>query len=212
MSFSLHQYGITLRRITESDIELIRIHRNESHIRELMRYQKKISKRKQRKWFKSINNNLNYYFMIEVNGKGIGLINCKDVDIKKELGEGGIFIWDKDYLNTPYPLIASVILIDFIFNRIEIGNSSIVQVLPSNKKAIEYNQFLGYKRVEHFSSDKVIVMELKKSTFNTKLVNLIKVCCHYTLSTPEFKIEGVPSNLNLDKINQFILSHQNILD
>lgn len=209
MSFSLHQYGMTLRRIVESDIELIRSHRNKPHIRKVMRYQKKISKRKQRKWFKSINNSLNYYFMIEIDNSQIGLINCKDVDYHKEIGEGGIFIWDPEYINTPFPMIASVILIDFIFNRIEIGNKSFVQVLGSNKKAINYNKFIGYRSAGSGSSENVVILELDKVIFNTKLPVLSKACSNYMNATAEFCITGTPSELNLEKINQFIKSHQN---
>ncbi len=212
MSFSLHQYGITLRRITEADIEIIRNHRNELHIRKAMRHQKKISKRKQRKWFESINNRFNYYFMIEIDNQQVGLINCKDVDAEKELGEGGIFIWNSSFINTPYPLVASVTLIDFIFNQIKIGTSSFVHVLASNKKAIEYNKFLGYKVNESRSSADVTVLELEKDTFNQKLPVLSKACSNFTNSNSEFKITGTPSRLNLDVINELIQAHQKNLD
>ena len=63
---SLEQYGITLKRITEEDIELIRIKRNTPEIRTRMAYRKKISEAEQKLWFQGINNHLNYYFLIQL--------------------------------------------------------------------------------------------------------------------------------------------------
>lgn len=211
MSFSLHQYGISLRRITSNDLELIRKHRNLLKIRSTMRYQKRISRSQQKKWFSQINNANNYYFLIEVNDKYIGLINCKDVNVIDEIGEGGIFIWDEQYLNSPYSLTASVLLIDFIFNIIEIGQTSIINVLPNNEKAIKYNQFLGYN-ISEVNPDKSIRLELTKERFNQKLPSLKKSCMSYMENYDGFAISGFPSEINLPKINDFLVAHQNTPD
>lgn len=212
MSFALHRYGIRLRRIEFSDIELIRHHRNKREIRGLMRYQRRISKRKQRKWFEGINNYLNYYFMIEVQEKQIGLINCKDVDLKKEVGEGGIFIWDPDYIGTPYPLLASVLLIDFLFNILKIGKTSVINILPTNVKAINYNKFLGYK-VTGNNPDKSVRLTLTKEDFNEKLPKLIKACHNFSDDRSDFHMTGVESEINHPKINELLRSFdQNIPD
>lgn len=149
--------------------------------------------------------------MIEVQGKNIGLINCKDVDMTQEIGEGGIFIWEDSFQNTPYPLIASVILIDFIFNRIEIGKSSVVRVLSSNKKAITYNKFLGYKESKSLDEHNAISLTLQKEIFNKKLPVLSKACSNYTSMNDVFRISGKPDTCNLEKINDFIKQSQNTL-
>ncbi|MBL4668534.1 MAG: GNAT family N-acetyltransferase [Flavobacteriales bacterium] len=91
----IEQYGIKLRRITESDIELIRYWRNHSDIREYMAFKKHITEKMQKEWFKSVNNKLNYYYIIESKGKDIGVINSKKINLKKMYGEGGVFVWEK---------------------------------------------------------------------------------------------------------------------
>ena len=130
MTFILNQYGISLKRINKNDIELIRKWRNHPNIRKYMGYKKKISEKEQIEWFKKVNNTFNYYFLIIINDTPIGVINCKDVNINEEYGEGGIFIWDDDFLNTPYPIFASLILLDFIFNELKIGDKSFIRILP----------------------------------------------------------------------------------
>jgi len=68
------KYGITLSRIKEEDIELVRYWRNKPDIKNTMIYRKYISKQQQKKWFASINNNNNYYYLIIYNNEKIGLI------------------------------------------------------------------------------------------------------------------------------------------
>ena len=56
----IRKYGISLERLTEEDIELVRQHRNSEFIRKRMFYQKMITEEEQKKWFQSINNDFNY--------------------------------------------------------------------------------------------------------------------------------------------------------
>ena len=98
---TLSQYGVTLKRLELNDIEEVRKWRNLHYIQNKMQYKEDISSEMQLIWFNSINNNLNYYFIIiNEKGKRVGLINSKDVDLKQKNGEGGIFIYDRDVWNT----------------------------------------------------------------------------------------------------------------
>jgi len=73
----LKQYGVTLTRIDEANIELVRYWRNQSDIINFMEYKNYITPSNQKKWFASVNNKWNYYFIIEFENKKIGLINVK---------------------------------------------------------------------------------------------------------------------------------------
>ena len=86
---TIEQYDIKLSRLSSEDIELVRFHRNSQRIQQFMAYKKTISQRQQENWFKSIDNKLNYYFIIEYQGEKIGLINCKNVVENQMVGEGG---------------------------------------------------------------------------------------------------------------------------
>ena len=58
---TLSQYGVTLKRVTEHDIEEIRYWRNQPFIRNTMQFRKHITKKMQQEWFQSINNKYNYW-------------------------------------------------------------------------------------------------------------------------------------------------------
>ena len=201
MTLILKQYGIALKRVEEKDIELIRQWRNHPSIRKWMGYQKIISKNQQIKWFKSINNKYNYYFLILIKDKPIGVINCKNVNIKEEHGEGGIFIWDKTYVNTPYPVMASIILLNIIFNVLNIGNKSFIRILPENKRAINYNKKLGYILIPGQEKIKNQWYVLVKEDFNKnfkKIENSLKL---FSESDGKLSVCGTENSNNLDKIN-----------
>jgi len=204
MTLIIKQYGISLKRIEKEDVELIRKWRNDYNIRKWMGYQKIISKKQQIKWFESINNKYNYYFLILVDNKPIGVINCKNVNIKEEYGEGGIFIAVKDFLNTPYPLIASVILLDFIFNYLKIGNKSFVRILSHNKKAILYNNKLGYTLLPGQEKINNQWYVLIREDFNSKADKIKKAIKLYTESDEVINVEGEITENNLDKINNYL--------
>ena len=71
----ISKYGIDLVRLTEEDIEMLRQWRNSPQIQQFMEYREEITAEMQKKWFDSINNVNNFYFIIHFEGQKIGLIN-----------------------------------------------------------------------------------------------------------------------------------------
>jgi UDP-4-amino-4,6-dideoxy-N-acetyl-beta-L-altrosamine N-acetyltransferase len=203
---SLKQYGIELKRVEMSDIEMIRLWRNAPEIRSKMAYRKKISASEQVKWFNSVDNKLNYYFLIKVNGESIGVINCKEVNEKDEYGEGGIFIWDKEYMKTPYPVFASLMFLDFIFNELLMGNVSFIRTLKSNDAAKKYNKTLGYLLIPRQEQVNNQWYVLTKETFNNKSKMIKKAAKAFTQTDGGLVVEGGESKKNIEKLNQYFKS------
>ncbi|MCB0401876.1 MAG: GNAT family N-acetyltransferase [Flavobacteriales bacterium] len=137
-------YGIALTRLTSDEIELVREHRNSETIKQFMEYREEISAEQQKLWFESINNLNNNYLIIHADGKKIGLIYGSNIDWdKKETGNGGIFIWDTAYWNTPASIAASFLLTD---TSVLFGlERTYIKVLKTNKPAIAFNTSLGYR-------------------------------------------------------------------
>lgn len=204
MSLILKQYGITLKRITKDDIELIRKWRNHPSIRKTMAYQKIISAKEQIEWFNRINNSLNYYFLIIVEDTAIGVINCKEVNLKDRYGEGGIFIWQAEYMKSPIPGIASIILINYIFNIIKIGNKSYIRILKNNEQAKRYNKSLGYSLIPAQNRNKNQWYILTREDFNAKREKLMRGARGYTQSNGKLIVEGTVSSLNIPEANNSI--------
>ena len=139
----IRKYGITLHRLKEEHIELVRQKRNEDATRQFMFYQKIITPEMQQKWFESISNIYNYYFVIEYKNTLIGLVNGKNNDFEKKTSEGGMFIWDENYWATFVPVIASVCMADLSFILIKL-EKTFAEVQSKNNRVKEYNKEMGY--------------------------------------------------------------------
>lgn len=148
----IEKYGITLIRIKESDIELIRIKRNSSDINSQMHIREIITENMQKKWFESINNIYNNYFIVYHNKQKIGLVNGKNSDYNNRQSEGGMFIWEKKYWGTVIPAMCSIMITDFTF-LISNFNKNYIKILTENKNAISYNKQLGYTFTSDYSGD-----------------------------------------------------------
>jgi len=140
------KYGIDLVRLTEEDIELVRSWRNSPQIRQFMEFKDEITPEMQKKWFDSVNNVNNFYFIILFEGQKIGLINSSNIDWDNITSDGGIFLWEEKYYETFVPVWASLIELEttfFIFNATE----SYIKTLNDNQRAIKLNTHLGYELI-----------------------------------------------------------------
>lgn len=160
----VEKYGITLRRLTEDDIELLRFHRNSDFIRSKMFYQKIISAEEQKKWFASINNDWNYYYLIDYKGKTVGMVHGTIESYEDRNARGGILIWDETALNSPLPVIASVCVNDLTFFIMGMKVTT-AEVRNDNKIAIAYNFSLGYTILEEIEKEGKIIMELTQENY-----------------------------------------------
>jgi hypothetical protein len=158
----LKKYGITLERLTKADIELVRQYRNSAEIKKTMQFQEHITPQMQRKWFETINNENNYYFIIIYEGKKIGLINIKNFNCLNSLPESGLFIWDLNYISSPAPLLASILLCEFGYG-ILLGIETEVKILQSNTRALNYNMSLGYTEKYSMNNGFVMYRQTKES-------------------------------------------------
>jgi hypothetical protein len=160
----LQKYGVTLERLTEADIEMVRKYRNSADVKNFMQFRKRITRRMQKKWFESIDNDLNYYFIIIYEGKKVGLINIKNIiwESETEVPEAGLFLWDWSYIDSPAPLLASIVLSEIGYGFLG-GDKSKIKILKSNAKAIDFNKKLGYSEVESCPDGFSIYLQTKDS-------------------------------------------------
>lgn len=142
----LENYGIKLEKLSYNKIELVRRWRNDPKISQYMEFQSEISPEMQEKWFKSIDNDANLYYIIIYNHEEIGLINIKDIDTRTGCGESGVFIYCDKYLNTDISYRAHLVLFDYYF--LQLGYESIkAHVRAFNKRASRFSAFLGCKQI-----------------------------------------------------------------
>lgn len=139
----IQAYGVTLSRLAEADLELVRSWRNRPEIRDYMVHREYITEEMQRRWFASINNRYNFYSVIHYDGQAIGLSHTKNVDWTTMVGEGGMMIWSREHQNSAVPFLAALLGTDWMFGKF--GLQAIVgRVLKTNKRALRYDRALGY--------------------------------------------------------------------
>lgn len=139
------KYGVTLRPLTHDKIELVRQWRNHPKIQQYMEYRDEITPEMQESWFQKISmSGKDFYFIIEIDGREIGLINIKNVNWDLRIGESGIFIWEDNILHTGVSYGAGLCLNDFAFSALNIEKMQ-AHILCDNMRSKKYFGRFGYK-------------------------------------------------------------------
>ncbi len=158
-------FGIQLQRISQDDIEMLRIWRNDSKIVSHMFFTEYITPEMQMQWFHSLKV-CDFYFLIMYKNQAIGLINLSQENLEEKSAYAGLFIYEEKYLGSPIPILASVLLLKFAFEE---RNLQVVKAKVQNQNlhAISYNQELGFQRVSDFE------WQLNIANYHQKTVPLI---------------------------------------
>jgi hypothetical protein len=168
-----------------------------------MEFQEEITPEMQLKWFKSIDNIDNYYYIIEINGDHIGLIHNKNVNWKNKGSESGIFIWDRNYLSTNAALFASLCFCEIGFYIFQ-GGDSIIKVRKDNNRAIEYNKLLGFEIYDEKFSDEFNLYILTKENFERKSKPYRKLAMDMNNNDNRLYLEFDEADMNNGIANLFI--------
>jgi RimJ/RimL family protein N-acetyltransferase len=197
------------RRLIHDDIELVRKWRNSAEINQFMEYRDYITSEMQEKWFNSINNKNNLYFVIEYKGRKIGLINGKDIDWEKSAMETGIFIWDAKYQNTPIPLLAVLIFGELGVLTFEL--TAYAHILKTNYRAIRYNKLLGFKlcKDQDMTVNQLYIMT--KESYRKK-ARLLRVAFLHIMGTEDtvFRLEKHDYESGFAKLLESRIKEENI--
>lgn len=160
----LQRYGISLRRLQESEIEKLRQWRNEDKISRFMFHQGSITPEMQLSWFHSINNPSNHFFLILVENEAVGLINASSVDREAGTAFTGLFIYEDRFLSTEVPVCASLCMLDFLFGPMNLQNVY-AKVRGNNSRAHQYNTALGFCRIKKIELGMGFEYRLKRADY-----------------------------------------------
>lgn len=200
----LEQYGVKLVRLQKEQIELVRYWRNQSDIVNYMEYKNYITPSNQRKWFDSINNRSNYYFVIEFESKKVGLINAKNFEPELGFGEGGIFIWDKNYVNSFVAVFSTLCLLNFVFLKLGNCKKSIARILKSNTSAINFNKGIGYKLLPNQEDIDNQLYELTLEDYLSSGKKINEKACLVSKNNTQLIYSGIICDQNMDEINTLL--------
>ena len=167
----INRYGIALKRLSASDIELVRQWRNDPKIARHMFYKVVITPEQQREWFLSVNNVANFFFLIQHHQQPVGLINISSIDWDKGTAYTGLFIYDDHCLSSDVPVMASLAMLDtffFVFGLQKVY----AKVKGDNQVAHQYNSTLGFSRTKKIELGQGYEYELSQENYLVKAQNL----------------------------------------
>lgn len=156
--------SIQIERLQEKDIELVRNWRNSVFVRQHMNFREQITPEMQIKWFRSIDNFDNFFFILRFKGLKVGLGNIKNIDWAERSGETGVFIAEKQNLSSFLPVVGVLTLSELVFRIFKL-NKLYSHVRPDNKRAIRFNKLFGYKKVAGEESEENQLYELTTEMF-----------------------------------------------
>ena len=138
-------FDVALEDVRVDDLELIRYWRNSDKIRARMEYRQYITPEQHLKWFKDYSDykTASAYIIVH-QGKKIGLIYDRNVN---DHSEGGMFIWEDEYLGSMVPVIVSLLKTDTNFYLIK-NKYAYIKILSDNTRTIAFNTQIGYKLCE----------------------------------------------------------------
>lgn len=160
----VRNFGITLSQLTLEDIELVRYWRNSKEISSVMEYQKFITEEEQKKWFHSLKPLFDFYFLINYKGVKVGLIHTSHINWKDKTADAGLFVWDKNYLGTHIPVLASLAMLECFFENFGL-EKYFAKVGRENSVAIRYNLTLGFRLHEKSESSNFDLYVLEKNSY-----------------------------------------------
>ncbi len=177
-----------IERLQEKDIELVREWRNSDDVRNFMNFREYITPEMQKKWFESINNFNNFYFIIHYKGRKVGLGNIKNVDWQERSGEAGVFVVDKNLLGSFLPVVGVLTMSSLVFDIFDF-QKLYAQIRVDNKRAKKFNRVFGYKMLpgeetkesqmhvltkeDFYKSTKKFFLLIKTMGFSTKNLKII---------------------------------------
>ncbi len=191
----LSRYGVKLIKLTQEHIELLRTWRNADKISRFMEFREHITPEMQQRWFESLSDERDFYFMIEYHGVLVGMIHTSGIDWKAGKGDAGLFIYDDKYLSTYTPVLASLCMVDLFFGVLNL-KQLYAKVMVNNPVAASYNRNLGFKPLPAKEGSTFQMFELNKDDYFKATENL---------RSKAIAVEGNHFTLQLSKANRALL-------
>ena len=171
---TLRGYGVTLEPIKHCDIEMVRCWRNDPRVSKFMHFRDHITREMQEKWFQSINNPNNAYFIIHINNKPVGMTELKKIDHASKTAEGGIFLHDASIHHTLYPY--AIVFLRNRFGFMDLNLETLhACILDDNTRAIRFNKSLGYVPTEQYEAPGKRLYILTKERFFKSFAKFKKI-------------------------------------
>lgn len=161
--------SVTLRKMTEDDLEEVRLWRNNPKVRMKLVNKDETSTEQQKQWWSTRDFSKEHYFILERKGKKFGLVYGKGFTGTQI--ETGIFV-APEYMGLPYGLAGAYALILFCFDILNV-EKIVASHYPDNTNVTKSDAWFGYL-VTHEDSG-LIWSELTRERYLSCKESVLKV-------------------------------------
>ncbi len=195
--------GITIERLREKDIEMVRKWRNSKFVKQFMIHQETITIEMQKEWFKSVDNFNNFYFLIIYKGKKVGLGNVKNIDWEKKEGEAGIFITKQRLVGSILPIVGSLTLSDIVYKLLRLTRIT-AQIRQDNPRAKKLSKLTGSQLAEGQEGKETQLYYITKEAFYKATKKFFALMAPLGFSTGKMNIHFDKYDFNTGFADKFI--------
>lgn len=146
---------IYLRLIEQSDTEKIVAWRNQLFVRNQFIYREDFTKESHEQWLETmiaVGKAIQFIIHLKANGQAIGSVYLREIDVKNQKAEYGIFIGEEQYLSKGIGTEVAKLMIDYAFGRMQL-HKVMLRVLATNKRAIRSYKKAGFVQEGYFKDD-----------------------------------------------------------
>lgn len=140
---------ITLKKLTIDDIEIVRKWRNSKEVSSYMYNENYISEEQQIKWYENINWNNSIYWIIEYNGKKLGLASINSIDRALQSCYWAFYLGDTSVRGVGIGGKVEYNVLKYVFEELNL-NKLRCEVFVSNDKVIKMHEKFGFRREAYY--------------------------------------------------------------
>lgn len=193
--------SVTLRKITENDLEMIMNWRMSENVTRFMNTNPKLTLESQKKWFESISNNeKSRNWLVEVDKKPAGIVNLIDTDWENGNTSWGYYIGEEELRSLKLAISLEMSLYDYCFDVLgfnEVHN----EVFKSNEGVWKLHVACGNRIV------KEVAGEVEKDGISYDIVHLSIERTEWIKLREKKKYEKINYDIFQDRIYGINIHH-----
>lgn len=204
---TLMQFGIELRRMVETDKEIVRLGRNKDFVRENHVYRTIITEAEQDKWFEEMNRKEHYVFVVLHKGQRIGVVYLRDIPQDLASSTCGLFFWEDEFIASRIPVFAALLALDFASFYCQVRRIESI-VLKTNAAGIKMYTFFGFDLVEKDADSYLISID--RETYLKRRDGLMTFIKRAVKNKEEhvLRVAGTQGPLNYGVVNTLLANFQ----
>lgn len=167
-NWAFQRYGVSLTKVEMSDIEMIRLWRNDPKISTLMIDKSYISEDAQVQWFKRMTKDKSQqYYLAYFKEQPIGVVSLIAIDQQKGTAEPSMYIYADQYRSNIVPFCVAFALNELAFEVFYL-QCLLGKIYPDNEASLRFHEQSGYQQTGFDEKSGLLLLKLEKEIYDIK--------------------------------------------